>query len=218
MKNKKTELVFVLDRSGSMHGMEGDTIGGFNALLAKQKTEGGESCVTTVLFDDNYEILHDRIDAKAIRPITEKEYYARGSTALLDAIGKTILKIQKALEQTDAEYRSGKVLFVITTDGMENSSREFTYEKIRSMIKRCKKEDGWEFIFLGADIDAVGTASRVGIDASRAVDVIKDKRGLDLQFSTVARVASSYTACADAPMREDLLEIIKEDTHKRRKV
>lgn len=135
MKENLTELVFILDRSGSMSGLETDTIGGFNSMLEKQKKESGEAFVTTVLFDDKYELLHDRYDIKGVNLLTEKEYYVRGSTALLDAIGITINNIGKALSNTNEEDRPGKVLFVIITDGMENSSREFSYEKVKEMVE-----------------------------------------------------------------------------------
>ena len=135
-----TELVFILDRSGSMSGLEQDTIGGYNAMLEKQKAVEGEARITTVLFDNNYELLHDRIDIRAISPITEKEYYVGGSTALLDAIGRTINKIGNAQKHTAKDYRADKVLFVITTDGMENASREYDYGKIKVMIERQKRK------------------------------------------------------------------------------
>ena len=154
MKNKLSELVFILDRSGSMSGLEKDTIGGFNSMLEKQKKEEGEAIITTVLFDNKYELLHDRINIKGISPITEKEYYVRGTTALLDAVGRTIEKIENAHKHTLEAERPSKVLFVITTDGMENSSTRYNYEKIKRMIEDKKKEFGWEFIFLGANIDA----------------------------------------------------------------
>ena len=155
MKKGLTELVFILDRSGSMSGLESDTIGGYNSLLEKQKKEDGECVISTVLFDDKYELLHDRINLKGIVPITEREYFVRGSTALLDAVGRTIDKIGNAQKHTAEEERAEKVMFVITTDGMENSSREYGYDKVRQMIERQKDKYGWEFIFLGANIDAV---------------------------------------------------------------
>jgi uncharacterized protein YegL len=153
MKTNLTELVFILDKSGSMSGLESDTVGGFNAMLKKQQEEPGEAIVTTVLFDDNYELLHDRISIKGLRPITEKEYFVGGCTALLDAIGKTIHKIANANRYTAEEQRADKVMFVITTDGMENASREYTYAKIKEMVERQKEQYSWEFIFLGANID-----------------------------------------------------------------
>ncbi|WP_376770072.1 vWA domain-containing protein [Clostridium bowmanii] len=148
MKTNITELVFILDRSGSMAGLESDTIGGYNTLLKKQREESGEAIVTTVLFDDNYEILHDRINVKGIHPITEKEYFVCGSTALLDAIGKTINKTLNVQRNTIEEERADKVMFVITTDGMENASKEYNYEKIKKMVELQKEKYGWEFNFV----------------------------------------------------------------------
>jgi len=191
MKTNLTELVFILDRSGSMGGLESDTIGGFNSMLAKQQAEPGECRITTVLFDHEYEVLHDRIDIKAVSPITEREYFVRGSTALLDAVGRTINKIGGVQKNTAEDYRADKVLFVITTDGMENASREFTYEKIKEMIERQKSKYGWEFIFLGANIDAVATAERFGIDPSRAQNFHNDSEGVATNY----RVLSETVAC-----------------------
>ena len=159
MDKNLTELVFILDRSGSMGGLESDTIGGFNSLLEKQKKVEGKCNLTTVLFDHDYELLHDRINIQAVSPLTEKDYYVRGSTALLDAVGRTISKIEHVQETTAEEYRAGKVMFVIITDGMENASREYTTKKVKSMIE-AEKEKGWEFVFLGANMDAVETARR----------------------------------------------------------
>lgn len=183
MNTNRTELVFILDRSGSMSGLESDTIGGYNAMLEKQKKEAGEATVTTVLFDDQYELLHDRIDLKGIAPITDREYYVRGCTALLDAIGKTIQKIANVQKHTSSENRADKVLFVITTDGMENASREYTYDKIRALVERQKQEYGWEFLFLGANIDAISTARRFGIGADRAVNYHADSQGTRLNYA-----------------------------------
>jgi len=192
MKTNITELVFILDRSGSMAGLESDTIGGFNSMLEKQKKEPGEAVVTTVLFDDNYELLHDRISIKGIKPITEDEYFVRGSTALLDAVGKTINKIGNVQKHTSEELRADRVMFVITTDGMENASREYTYEKIKSMIDRQKEKYGWEFIFLGANIDAVTTAAKFGIQANRAANFHADSRGINLNYAVVSETVSEF--------------------------
>jgi uncharacterized protein YegL len=184
VKQDLTELVFILDRSGSMGGLESDTIGGFNAMLAKQKAEPGEASVTTVLFDDKCELLHDRIDLRAVSPITDKEYFVRGTTALLDAVGSTIQKIAGAQKQTAEDYRASRVMFVITTDGMENASREYSYEKVKSMVEHEKEKHGWEFIFLGANIDAVETAGRFGIDASHASDYHADHLGTAINWGS----------------------------------
>ena len=192
MKQDLTELVFILDRSGSMGGLESDTIGGFNATLAKQKAEPGEARVTTVLFDDKYELLHDRIDLRAVSPITDKEYFVRGTTALLDAVGSTIRKIAGTQKQTAEDYRAGKVMFVITTDGMENASSEYSYEKVKSMVEHEKEKYGWEFIFLGANIDAVETAGRFGIDPDHASDYHADAEGIVRHWNSVGMALSSY--------------------------
>jgi uncharacterized protein YegL len=190
MKTNITELVFVLDKSGSMSGLESDTIGGFNSMLNKQQKEQGEAIVTTVLFDDNYELLHDRINIKDIRLITEKDYYIGGSTALLDAIGKTIHKIGNAQRNTSEGQRADKVIFVITTDGMENASNEYTYEKIKKMIERQKEKYGWEFIFLGANIDAISTAAKFGISSDRAANYNADSDGTRMNYEAVSNVVS----------------------------
>ena len=194
MNTNRTELVFILDRSGSMSGLESDTIGGYNAMLEKQKKEAGEATVTTVLFDDQYELLHDRIDLKGTAPITDREYYVRGCTALLDAIGKTIQKIANVQKHTSPENRADKVLFVITTDGMENASREYTYDKIHALVERQKQEYGWEFLFLGANIDAISTARRFGIGADRAVNYHADSQGTRLNYDAVGKAVSAVRA------------------------
>lgn len=181
-----TELVFILDRSGSMSGLESDTIGGFNSMLAKQKAEPGEVIVTTVLFNDRYELLHDRTDVKGVRPITEKEYFVGGNTALLDAIGKTINKIGNAQKHICDEQRANKVLFVIITDGMENSSREFDYDKIKEMIETQKKAHDWEFLFLGANIDAISVAAKIGIRANKSVNYYADGQGTRLNYDIIS--------------------------------
>lgn len=194
MKNNLSELVFILDRSGSMSGLEKDTIGGFNSMLKKQKDEEGEAIITTVLFDNRYELLHDRINIKGISPITEEEYYVRGATALLDAVGKSIKKIENAHKHTLEAERPSKVLFVITTDGMENSSRIYNYEKIKRMIEDKKKEFGWEFIFLGANIDAVKAAKSIGISEDRATNYNSDSKGTILNYEVISETVSSIRA------------------------
>lgn len=194
MKKDLVELVFILDRSGSMSGLEDDTIGGYNAMLEKQKKEPGEAIITTVLFDDKYELLHDRINLRGIGPITDKEYFVRGSTALLDAIGRTINKIGNAQKHTMEEERAERVLFVITTDGMENASREFTYEKVRKMIEHQKNKYGWEFIFLGANIDAIAIAERFGISKDRATNYNADSEGTLLNYEVISETVSCIRA------------------------
>lgn len=191
MKKNLTELVFILDKSGSMAGLEADTIGGYNAMLAKQQKAEGEAIVTTVLFDHDYELLHDRINVKGISPITEKDYEVGGTTALLDAIGFTIQKIVNVQKRTSEEERAEKVLFVITTDGMENASREFTADKIKKMVQMQKEKYGWEFLFLGANIDAVSTAARFGIEEDFAVDYHADGVGTQVNYEAVSEAVSN---------------------------
>lgn len=183
---KKTEIVFILDRSGYMSGLEEDTIGGYNSMLKKQQKEKGEAIVTTVLFDDKYEIIHDRTNIKEIKPISDKEYYVRGSTALLDAMGRTINKIINATKNTKKEHQADKVMFVIITDGMENSSREYNYEKVKTMIENQKEIYEWEFVFLGANIDAISTAAKFGIEEDRAANYNPDGEGTQLNYDVVS--------------------------------
>ncbi len=189
---KKTELVFILDKSGSMSGLESDTIGGYNSMLQKQQKEDGEAIITTVLFDNNYEIIHDRTNLKEINPLTEKEYFVGGMTALLDAVGTTINKIVSATKNTKKEYQADKVMFVIITDGMENASREYNSKKIKEMIKTQKEKYNWEFIFLGANIDAVETAADFGIDEERAVNYNADSEGTILNYEAVSEAISGF--------------------------
>lgn len=191
MNNNLTELVFILDRSGSMAGLETDTIGGFNAMIDKQKKEPGEANVTTVLFDDKYEMLHKRRSLQKILPMTDREYYVRGCTALLDAVGQTINYIGNVQKYARDEERAGKVLFIITTDGYENSSHEFTYDKIKSMIERQKEKYNWEFIFLGANIDAVSTAKQFGISEDYATNYVADAIGTGLNYEAMNMAVSS---------------------------
>ena len=174
-KPKDVELVFILDRSGSMGGLESDTIGGYNSMLSKQKKEKtGKVSVTTVLFDDQYELLYNQVPIEKVSPMTEEEYYVRGSTALLDAIGKTVMQVKA---NQDRKEIKDKVLFVIITDGMENASREYRVEQVKKLIEERKEKDNWEFLFLGANIDAIGAAQNIGIDSSRAVRFKSDKKG-----------------------------------------
>ena len=174
-KPKDVELVFILDRSGSMGGLESDTIGGYNSMLSKQKKEKtGKVSVTTVLFDDQYELLYNQVPIEKVSPMTEEEYYVRGSTALLDAIGKTVMQVKA---NQDKKEIKDKVLFVIITDGMENASREYRADQIKKLIEERKEKNNWEFLFLGANIDAIGAAQNIGIDSSRAVRFKSDKKG-----------------------------------------
>ena len=213
MKKGLTELVFILDKSGSMSGLESDTIGGYNSMLKKQQSIEGECHITTVLFDNYYELLHDRIDIKAVSLITEKEYQVGGSTALLDAIGNTIHKIGNAQKHTAENYRAEKVMFVIITDGEENSSREYSVEKVKAQIERQKAKFGWEFIFLGANIDAVQTARRFGIAPDRAIDYLADSEGTELNFKVMASAVATFREAGTVD--EACFEEIRKDVKRR---
>lgn len=213
MKKDLTELVFILDRSGSMSGLESDTIGGYNAMLEKQKKEPGEARITTVLFDDMYELLHDRISLKGIKTITDKEYYVRGTTALLDAVGKTINKIGNVQKHISEDERAEHVMIVITTDGMENASREFSYEKVRQMIEHYKSKYGWEFIFLGANIDAIDVAERFGISKDRAANYHADSEGTVLNYNVISETISNIRA--NKSISKNWKKSIEEDFKKR---
>ncbi|MRG87186.1 vWA domain-containing protein [Salinibacillus xinjiangensis] len=183
MNSRLTEIIFLLDRSGSMSGLEEDTIGGFNALVERQCKLEGETILTTVLFNDDYEILWNGVDANQVK-LTNKEYYVRGCTALLDAVGKTILDVRQRLSKVEDERRPGNVLFVITTDGMENASREFNYEKVKSLIQ-YQEENGWEFMFLGANIDAAKEAGSIGIRAENALQFEASSVGVEKLYDMV---------------------------------
>ena len=190
MKKGLTELVFILDRSGSMSNLVSDTIGGFNSIFMQQTETGGECNVSTVLFDHQYEVLHYRIKIKEIKPITEKEYWVRGQTALLDAIGRTINQAGLELSNTTEEERPEKVMFVIITDGLENASKEYTKEKVKEMIEHQKEKYGWEFVFLGANIDAVDVASQIGIAKNKVANYVPDKAGALLKYNKVREMVS----------------------------
>jgi uncharacterized protein YegL len=213
MKKGLTELVFILDKSGSMAGLEKDTIGGFNSMLQKQRSEQGECRVTTVLFDNRYTLLHDRIDIQAVSPMTEKEYCVGGSTALLDAIGRTIGKISAVQENTAEDFRAEKVIFIIITDGEENSSREFSAPEVKKLIRREKEAHGWEFLFLGANINAVETAGRFGISADKAVDYVPDREGTALNYAAMCEAVSEFRASGKVSQKH--LNRIRQDKAKR---
>ena len=215
MNKNLTELVFILDKSGSMAGLEEDTIGGFNTMLEKQKKEDGEALITTVLFDNNYEVLHSRQDIKTVSPITRDEYFVEGSTALLDAVGKTILRIDKANSQTEEKERPGKVVFVIITDGMENASSKFGYKRIQGMIEHRKSEFSWEFLFLGANMDAVATAAKFGIARNRAVRYKADSAGTNLNFQNVSDAIGEYRASYSRSFPDRWKDDIEKDFNER---
>ena len=215
MKKGLTELVFILDRSGSMAGLERDTIGGFNAMIEKQKREAGEALVSTVLFDSECSVIHDRADIRELAPLTEKEYYVCGTTALLDAIGGAVHHIGNVHKYARREDVPEHTLFVITTDGMENASRRYTAGKVRSMIERQKEKYGWEFLFIGANIDAEETAARYGIDRDRAVNCHADKEGTRVLYESVSRAVCNVRS--SAPLSDDWRADIDEDYKSRGK-
>lgn len=185
MKKDLTEVVFILDRSGSMAGLESDTIGGFNAMIAKQRKEQGEALISTVLFSNDSQVIHDRVDVKKVEPLTEKQYYVGGCTALIDAIGGAIHHISNVHKYAREEDVPEHTIFIITTDGLENASRRYTSADVKRMIEE-KKAKGWEFLFLGANIDAVETARHFGIDRDRAVNYHSDARGTAVNFACMS--------------------------------
>ena len=189
MNTGLNELVFILDRSGSMGGLERDTISGFNNMISKQKEQNIKANVTTILFDDEVDIIHDRFPLEIIEPLTEKDYFVRGCTAFLDAVGTAIEKMENVQKHLPEENRARKVLFVITTDGLENSSEHFTQEQIRRKIE-TKKECGWEFLFLGANIDAGREAEKIGINRNRSVTYENDAEGIAINFRAVGKALS----------------------------
>lgn len=190
MKNL-TEVVFILDRSGSMSGLEDDTIGGFNSMLDKQKNSEGEALISTILFDNETEILHDRVPLSEIKPMTEKDYWVRGATALLDAIGKSIKHIKNIHKYAREEDRPAKTLFCITTDGMENASIIYSYQQIKKMVE-AQKEKGWEFLFLGANIDAIEIASNIGISRDRAANFHNDRSGISHSYGAFGNALACF--------------------------
>ena len=215
MKKNLTEIVFILDRSGSMAGLEDDTIGGFNAMIRKQKDEAGEAYVSTVLFDNHTQVIHDRVDIQKIPPMTRNDYYVRGCTALLDAVGKSIHHISNVHKYAREEDRPEKTLFVITTDGMENASREYTYDRVRQMIEHARETCGWEFLFLGANIDAAKEAARFGITEDRAANYHADRQGTAVIYEAVSEAVCNVRACR--PMSADWKRRVDEDFRKRGK-
>ena len=215
MRKGLTEVVFILDRSGSMSGLEADTIGGFNSLIEKQKKEEGEALVSVILFDDRTEVLYDRVPVRRVEPMTDRQYYVRGCTALLDAVGGAVHHIANVHKYAREEDRPEKTLFIITTDGMENASRAYNYREVKEMVEKEQKKYGWEFLFLGANIDSVQVAGRFGIRADRAMNYECDRAGTATNFRALSRTVSAVRqaeseeevdrvvyACT-APIRED---------------
>ena len=213
MKQNLTELVFILDRSGSMAGLEDDTIGGFNAMIEKQKHEPGDAIVSTVLFDNRSEVIHDRLPLSRVPALSRRDYYVRGCTALLDAVGGAIRHIGNVHKYARAEDRPARTLFVITTDGMENASRNYDYQQVKALIQRQKARYGWEFLFLGANIDAAKEAARFGISADRAANYHADRRGTNVIYETVSETVCSFRA--SRPLDADWKRRIEEDFEKR---
>lgn len=214
-KNNVTELVFILDRSGSMAGLESDTIGGFNSMIEKQHKEAGECYVSTVLFDNVSEVLHDRVKLSEIKPMSDKDYTVRGSTALIDAIGSAINHIGNIHKYARPEDVPENTMFVITTDGMENASRSYTADKVRKMIEKQKNKYGWEFLFIGANIDAVQTAARFGIGSDRAVNYNADAMGTRVVYEAVSNAVSGVRC--RAPLSSEWSEEIDKDYKTRKK-
>ncbi len=223
MAKKMTEIVYILDRSGSMGGLEADTIGGFNSMMEKQKKTGESALVSTILFDNECEVLHDRIPIDKVEKMTDEQYFVRGCTALLDAVGGAIHHIGNVHKYAREEDVPEKTLFIITTDGMENSSRQYSYDKVKKMIEKQKEKYHWEFIFLGANIDAVGVADRFGVDRQHAVRYECDSAGTALNFQVMnkmvscARSAKNAKAMNEAFCSEEMLDEVREDYKRRHK-
>lgn len=207
MKDNLTEIIFILDRSGSMSFLTDDTIGGYNAFIENQKKVDGEALVTTILFDDRYEVLHNGVDIKTVKTLTREDYYARGMTALLDAIGKTINNVGDRLNKTAEENKPSKVIMVITTDGAENASQEFTRQQIKEMITHQTDVYNWQFMFLGANIDAVSEAQSIGIKGQFASTYTANAVGTDSLYTTMSNTVSTYRSAGK--INEDWKEDIK---------
>ena len=215
VKNNITELVFILDRSGSMGGLESDTIGGFNSLIEKQRKQDGECYVSTVLFDNVSEVIHDRVKLADVKPMTDKEYFVRGCTALIDAIGGAIHHIGNIHKYARPEDVPEHTMFVITTDGLENASHKYSSDEVKKMVERQKEKYGWEFLFIGANIDSVENAKHFGIGADRAVNYHADKQGTAVLYDTVAETVCCMRA--SAPIQEDWSKKINDDFKNRKK-
>ena len=214
MKNGITEMVFILDRSGSMGGLESDTIGGFNAMIEKQKKQEGKAYVTTVLFDHEIQGLHSRVELSEIPPMTDKDYTVRGTTALIDAIGTTIKRIKSMHKELPEKEVPEHTIFVITTDGMENASSQYSSKEVKKMIEHQKKKHNWEFLFIGANIDAVETAKHFGIDKNRAVNYKADAQGTSVLYSAVSSVVGSVRK--SKAIEDTWSQEINEDFEKRK--
>lgn len=219
MKKGLTEIVFILDRSGSMSGLEADTIGGFNSMLGKQKKLEGEALITTVLFDDKLQILHNRVPLDEVNNMTSQDYYVGGCTALLDAIGDSIKRISEIQKSKPEDERPEKTMFIITTDGQENSSERYDFKKIKKMIEKKQDKKQWEFLFLGANIDAIGTASDLGIKANRSVNYHSDHIGTAVNYKALDKAISAFRCAPSlakvAECMEDWDEDIKADYESR---
>lgn len=214
MKKGLTEMLFILDRSGSMSGLETETIGGFNSLIEKQKKVEGSAIVSTVLFDGDMEVIHDRVPLEKIKPLTEKEYYARGCTALLDAVGRSVKHIRRVQKNLPEEEAPEHTIVVITTDGEENASNEYSLEKVKRLLSKMQEKHNWEFLFLGANIDAVAAAGRIGISAKRAVRYKSDKRGTALNYKVVGE-AMACMRCDSSSLMADWKKEIEDDVAER---
>ena len=214
MKKGLTEMLFILDRSGSMRGLETETIGGFNSLIEKQKNVEGNAIVNTVLFDGEMNVIHNRVPLENVKPLTEKEYYARGCTALLDAVAKSVKHVRRVQKGLTEDEKPEHTIVVITTDGEENSSREYSLDKVKRLVKRMQEKHNWEFLFLGANIDAISAAGRIGISASHAVRHKSDRRGVALNYKVVSEAMACVRSCR-AKIADDWKAEIEEDVAKR---
>ncbi len=215
MNKDLTELVFILDRSGSMSGLESDTIGGFNSLIRKQKDEPGQALVSTVLFNSSSQVIHDRVPLQKVEPMNDTQYCVGGCTALLDAVGGAVHHIGNVHKYARDEDRPARTLFVITTDGLENASRNYSYDQVKAMIERQKERYGWEFLFLGANIDAAKEAARFGISADRSANYNADRKGTGVIYEALSQTVGTFRACA--PMCADWKKDIDEDFKKRKR-
>ena len=213
MKKNLTEMVFILDKSGSMAGMEADTIGGFNSMIERQKQAEGEALVSTVLFSNNSTVIHDRVDVRKVEPMTDRQYFVGGGTALIDAIGGAIHHIANVHKYAREEDRPEHTVFVITTDGMENACHRYSSDEVKAMVRKEKEQFGWEFLFLGANIDAVETAARFGIGRDRAVNFHSDSRGQTLNYKVVSEAVCQVRS--NAPLGADWKDEIEVDFRSR---